>query len=141
VIFVPPAFAADAILEAADAGLPLVVCITEGIPTFDMVRVMRYLAGTKTRLIGPRSYGAAPATAGAIAPRIDVAKLNLPLEFRTACYERHAPQLDPLTWPYLIVLRLRHTAYFSSGTSLTSCSRYRSMWRSRSDVLPAHAAF
>jgi succinyl-CoA synthetase alpha subunit len=57
VIFVPSAFAADAILEAADAGLPLVVCITEGIPTFDMLRVMHYLAGTKTRLIGPNCPG------------------------------------------------------------------------------------
>jgi succinyl-CoA synthetase alpha subunit len=57
VIFVPPAFAADAILEAADAGLPLVVCITEGIPTLDMARVMRYLAGGRTRLIGPNCPG------------------------------------------------------------------------------------
>ena len=57
VIFVPPAFAADAILEAADAGLPLVVCITEGIPTLDMARVMRYLSETLTRLIGPNCPG------------------------------------------------------------------------------------
>jgi succinyl-CoA synthetase alpha subunit len=57
IIFVPPAFAADAILEAADAGMPLVVCITEGIPTLDMARVMRYLSGTQTRLIGPNCPG------------------------------------------------------------------------------------
>jgi succinyl-CoA synthetase alpha subunit len=57
VIFVPPAFAADAIMEAADAGLPLVVAITEGIPTLDMVRVARYLAGKPTRLIGPNCPG------------------------------------------------------------------------------------
>src|SRR5512136_2308877 len=52
-IFVPPAFAADAILEAADAGLDLVVCITEGIPIVDMVKVKRALEGRKTRLVGP----------------------------------------------------------------------------------------
>ena len=57
VIFVPPAFAADAIMEAADAGLPLVVAITEGIPTLDMVRAARYLSGRPTRLIGPNCPG------------------------------------------------------------------------------------
>jgi succinyl-CoA synthetase alpha subunit len=57
VIYVPPAGAADAILEAADAGLPLVVCITEGVPVLDMVRVKRALEGKATRLIGPNCPG------------------------------------------------------------------------------------
>ncbi len=56
-IFVPPPFAADAILEAADAGLEVVVCITEGIPVRDMVRVRRILEGLPTRLIGPNCPG------------------------------------------------------------------------------------
>jgi succinyl-CoA synthetase alpha subunit len=56
-IFVPPAFAADAILEAADAGIRVVVCITEGIPTLDMVKAARALQGKDTRLIGPNCPG------------------------------------------------------------------------------------
>ncbi|MES2776782.1 MAG: succinate--CoA ligase subunit alpha [Bacteroidota bacterium] len=57
IIFVPPAFAADAIMEAAEAGIALVVCITEGIPVQDMVKVKNYLQGKTTRLIGPNCPG------------------------------------------------------------------------------------
>lgn len=57
VIYVPPAFASDAIYEAADAGVDLVVCITEGIPTNDVLKIYRYLEGTKTRLLGPNCPG------------------------------------------------------------------------------------
>src|SRR4026209_2053625 len=57
VIYVPPAFAADAIMEAADAGLPLVVCITEGIPALDMVQAFDYLRDRVNRLIGPNCPG------------------------------------------------------------------------------------
>ena len=57
VIFVPPPFAADAIMEAADAGIELVVCITEGVPTFDMIKAMTFLQGRNTRLIGPNCPG------------------------------------------------------------------------------------
>jgi len=57
VIFVPPAVAADAIMEAVDSGVDLVVCITEGIPTLDMIRVRQFMAGRKSRLIGPNCPG------------------------------------------------------------------------------------
>jgi succinyl-CoA synthetase alpha subunit len=57
IIFVPPAFAADAIMEATDAGVGLVVCITEGIPVQDMVKVKNYMLGKNTRLIGPNCPG------------------------------------------------------------------------------------
>ena len=57
IIFVPPAFAADAIMESSDAGIALIICITEGIPVQDMVKVKNYLLGSKSRLIGPNCPG------------------------------------------------------------------------------------
>ena len=57
VIYVPPPFAADAILEAADANIPLIICITEGVPVRDMVKVKRYLAGRNSQLLGPNCPG------------------------------------------------------------------------------------
>ncbi len=57
VIFVPPPFAADSIMEAVDAGIELVICITEGIPVLDMVKVKRFMSGKKSRLVGPNCPG------------------------------------------------------------------------------------
>lgn len=57
IIFVPPAFAADAIMEAADAGIKVIICITEGIPTSDMVKVKQYLSNKNSRLVGPNCPG------------------------------------------------------------------------------------
>jgi succinyl-CoA synthetase alpha subunit len=57
VVFVPPPFAADAVMEAADAGIPLVVCITEGIPIIDMMRAFTFMEGRPTRLVGPNCPG------------------------------------------------------------------------------------
>ncbi|MGH7827974.1 MAG: succinate--CoA ligase subunit alpha [Candidatus Binatia bacterium] len=57
VIYVPPPFAADAMMEAADAGIPLIICITEGVPVRDMIRVKRYLAGRSSQLLGPNCPG------------------------------------------------------------------------------------
>lgn len=56
-IFVPPAFAADAVMEAVDAGIETVVCLTEGIPTFDMIAVKQFMKGTQSKLIGPNTPG------------------------------------------------------------------------------------
>src|SRR5712692_1955574 len=57
VIYVPPPFAADAMMEAADSGIPLIICITEGVPVRDMVRVKKYLEGRKSQLLGPNCPG------------------------------------------------------------------------------------
>jgi len=57
VIYVPPPFAADAMMEAADSGIPLIICITEGVPVRDMVRVKKYLEGRRSQLLGPNCPG------------------------------------------------------------------------------------
>ena len=66
VIFVPPRVAGDAIVEAAEAGVGLIVCVTEGIPTLDMVQVLAYLAGTNTKLVGPNCPGVLSAGKGKV---------------------------------------------------------------------------
>jgi succinyl-CoA synthetase alpha subunit len=77
-MFVPPAFAADGILEAIDAGMPLIVCITEGIPVLDMVKVHRYLKGKSSRLIGPNCPGVM--SPGKCKAGIMVGEIHLPGE-------------------------------------------------------------
>ena len=81
VIFVPPPFAADAIMEAAEAGIKVIICITEGVPTADMVKVKEYLAGKDSRLVGPNCPGViTPGEANAVlCPDLSIKKVELGL--------------------------------------------------------------
>ena len=102
-IFVPPAFAADAILEGVDAGLDLVVCITEGIPVNDMVKVKRAMEGKRTRLIGPNCPGIVTPGAGQGFPR------RLP--------HRHRPRIHSQAGPHRRCFAQRH-ADLRSGLAI-----------------------
>ena len=90
-IFVPPPFAADAILEGVDAGLDLVVCITEGIPVNDMVKVKRAMQGTKTRLIGPNCPGIVTPGRRAKTPTAAAASASRPATFTSRATSAWSP--------------------------------------------------
>src|SRR5215467_6656476 len=100
-IFVPPPFAADAILEGVDAGLELVVCITEGIPVNDMVKVKRAMAGKSTRLIGPNCPGIVTPGEGKDSNggcRIGIAPVYIHRKGNVDIYTLTGPYTYPTLW-------------------------------------------